>query len=478
MRRNNPYFGYVPPDNTLDWAKLTGGLVDTITGISEERQKQREELDKINIENQKIVSTVDRYADPTLDQFVLSASEQGRSVMTTWNTQLKNREIKPAEYRNRMNNLMTNWAQFGTATKTFNSRIQEALKRSELNEDGESVASGYELYKIKQLAEYGNLKNKKAFIDPQTGNIMSGVLNEQTGLVDPSTLVTGAALNNPENLQANKVNVNKLVSNSVKNWEPYILESGTITTGGKGMNPFLAKAMSTLTASIMTTPEAIASILDDNQAEYEIEYWTTQDEKKSVINKMISEQNAARQKMGQDPMTEDESNKYIEDNSWTMIQNSRDGNGVMRPLITKDQSDRAKEIIENNINAQIGKKVIEDEPLKPTTTPKPPAGDKPTDAQTSAKTKGFEIQQIMSGGFSELEIEQKLKVASGNQFTFKYKKATNTYDAIKIGAKKPSFTGLKTASDMYKIFSTGAQEQYYKQGTKSKSKTQQKQTFD
>jgi hypothetical protein len=46
MRRNNPYFGYVPPDNTLDWAKLTGGLVNTITGISEERAKQRARSNK------------------------------------------------------------------------------------------------------------------------------------------------------------------------------------------------------------------------------------------------------------------------------------------------------------------------------------------------------------------------------------------------------------------------------------------------
>ena len=465
MRRNNPYFGYVPPDNTLDWAKLTGGLVDTITGISEERKEERNALDQINIENQKIVSTVDRYSDPTLDQFVLSASEQGRSVMKTWNTQLKNREIKPAEYRNRMNNLMTNWAQFGTATKTFNSRIQEALKRSELGEDGDSVASGYELYKIKQLAEYGNLKNKKAFIDPQTGNIMSGILNEQTGLVDPSTLVTGAALNNPENLQANKVNVNKLVSYSVKNWEPYILESGTITTGGKGMNPFLAKAMSTLTASIMTTPEAIASILDDNQAEYEIEYWTTQDEKKSVINKMISEQNAARQKMDQDPMTEDESNKYIEENSWTMIQNSRDGNGVMRPLITKDQSDKAKEIIENNINAQIGKKITQDEPSKASTTP---AGDKLTDAQINAQKKGAEVKQIISSG---KDVAKKLRIASGGQYYFKYEKdGWSVYDEEpdELGLAVPKYTGLKYSADMYKIFSTKEQEQYYKQGTKTK----------
>jgi hypothetical protein len=382
--------------------------------------------------------------------------------MKTWNTQLKNREIKPAEYRNRMNNLMTNWAQFGTATKTFNSRIQEALKRAELNEDGDSVASGYELYKIKQLAEYGNLKNKKAFIDPQTGNIMSGILNEQTGLVDPSTLVTGAALNNPENLQANKVNVNKLVSYSVKNWEPYILESGTITTGGKGMNPFLAKAMSTLTASIMTTPEAIASILDDNQAEYEIEYWTTQDERKSVINKMISEQNAARQKMGQDPMTEDESNKYIEDNSWTMIQNSRDGNGVMRPLITKDQSDRAKEIIENNINAQLGKKTIPDKPVK---APTPPAGDKLTDAQINAQKKGAEIKKIMS---SSGDKAQELQNASGGKYKFVWIPAKKSWNVILISSGSLAFEGLKTSSDMYQVFSSKEQQQYYNQGTTKK----------
>ena len=158
-----------------------------------------------------------------------------------------------------------------------------------------------------------------------------------------------------------------------------------------------------------------------------------------------------------------------------MIQMARDGNGVMRPVLTTEQTEKAREVIMDEIDIQLGQKITQDEPAKPT---KPPEGDKPTDAQINAQTKGAEIKQIMSGGFSELEIEQKLKVASGNQFTFKYKKATNTYDAIKIGAKKPSFTGLKTASDMYKIFSTGAQEQYYKQGTKSKSKTQQKPIFD
>jgi len=469
MRRNNPYFEYVPPDNTLDWAKMTGGLVDTITGISAERQQQRALLDQINIENQKIVSTVDSYADPTLNEFALSASVEARSAMKTWYDQLKKREITPAEYKNRNNNLMTGWAEFGTATKTFNSKIQEALKRSELNEDGDSLASGYEMYKIEQLAGYSNLKNKKVFIDPQTGNIMSGILNQQTGLVDPSTLVTGAALNNPENLQANKVNVNKLVSNSVKNWQPYILEEGSVTTEGKATNPYFAKAVSTLTASIMSTPEAIASILDDNQFDYEIGYWTTQDERTTLINKMISEENGVRQQMDKDPMTEEESKKYIEENSWTMIQNARDGNGVMRPLISKDQTEKAKEIVENNINAQVGRKVSLDEP-KAITQKKPPSVKGDTAAQKTANKKGVEIKNIMNSGLSVNEIAAALSTASGGKFIFTKENGTwsaYTEDPSNRGAK-PVYTNMKNASDMYLIFSTKTQQDFYKAGVNSK----------
>ena len=120
------YYGYIPPSNTLDWAKLTGGLVDTITGISDERQQQRDELDKINIDNQKVVSSVDSYSNQTLNEFVLSTSVDARAAMSEWYRQLKNREITPAEYKNRNNNLMTNWAALGTSAK--NIKIQEYRK--------------------------------------------------------------------------------------------------------------------------------------------------------------------------------------------------------------------------------------------------------------------------------------------------------------------------------------------------------------
>ena len=470
MRRNNPYFGYVPPDNTLDWGKLTGGLVDTITGISEERAKQKEELDQININNQRIVSTVDSYSDQTLNGFVQSAAVDARSIIGEWSRQLKNREITAAEYKSRNNNLMTNWSAVGTTAKTFNATIQEALKRQEPDENGNVVASGEELYKIGKLAEFGDLKNKKVFIDPQTGNLMTGVLDPATGQVDPSTLVTGVAMNNIENIQTNKVNLNQLVANNVKNWGDFTKEEGLTTTSGKGLNPQLARAKASLIGVIMNNPSSTASVLDDNTS-YNIGYYSGNSERNTLINNMLKLENETRRDMDQDPMTNEESKKYIDENSWTMIQMARDGNGIMRPVLTPEQTEKARQVIVDQIDAQIGQKITQDELSKASGgSSSSGAGGGPTDAQINAQKKGAEVKKIMSSGEDGTVIAKKLRIASGGDYYFKYENnGWSVYDEEPNNqGAKPKYTGINASADMYKIFSTKEQEQYYKQGTKTK----------
>jgi len=450
----NNYYGYVPPSNTIDWAKLTGGLVDTITGISDERQQQREELGKLNITNQQIVSSVDSYSNQTLNEFVLSGSEEARSTMKTWYDQLRNREIKPAEYKNRMNNLMTNWTDFGTATKTFNSRIQEGLKRSV-----EGVESGFGLYKIDQMAQLSDLKNKKIFIDPQTGNIMSGALDPITGVVDPNTLVTGAALNNPENLQSPKVDLNGIVAAKVKNWGEFRDERNGTTKEGQALNPLFAQAVASLTGSLIGTPEAIASIIDDN-TDTEVAYYINQTELNAIIEDRISTQNDARKILGQEPMTQEESDKFIDDNSFSMMQVQRD-NGVMRPIPTQEQIDFAKKTIQNEIYIQMDSEQVIEQKEK-IIKEKRSNDNKPTENQKDAKKKGALIRSIIS---SQNNVAARLKAESGGVYNFKWDSATNSWSAVKEGDKHPSFSGMKTSADMYKIFS-GGEENYYKEGTK------------
>ena len=440
---------------------MTGGLVDTITGISEERTKQREELAKINVDNQRIVSTVDSYSDQTLNGFVQSAAVDARSIIGEWSRQLKNREITAAEYKSRNNNLMTNWSAVGTTAKTFNAKIQEALKRQEPDENGNVVASGEELYKIGKLAEFGDLKNKKVFIDPQTGNLMTGVLDPATGQVDPATLVTGVAMNNVENIQTNKVDLNKIIANNVKNWGDFTKEEGLTTTSGKGLNPQLAKAKASLIGVIMNNPSSTASVLDDNTS-YDIGYYSGNSERNALINNMLKLENEARRDMDQDPMTDEESQKYIDENSWMMIQMARDGNGIMRPVLTPEQTEKARQEIMNQIDYQLGQKITQDEPTKPE---KPPAGEKLTDAQINAQKKGAEIKKIMS---SSGDKAQELQNASGGKYKFVWIPGKKSWNVILISSGSLAFEGLKTSADMYQVFSSKEQQQYYNQGTITK----------
>jgi hypothetical protein len=281
-------------------------------------------------------------------------------------------------------------------------------------------------------------------------------------------------MNNVENIQTNKVNLNQLVANDVKNWGDFLDDEGLTAISGKGLNPKLAKAKASFIGVIMNNPSSIASVLDDNTS-YDIGYYSGNSERNGLINNMLKLENETRRDMGQDPMTDEESQKYVDENSWMMIQMARDGNGIMRPVLTQEQTEKAREVIMDQIDIQLGQKIIKDPPEKPT---KLPEGDKPTDAQINAQTKGAEIKQIMSSGESGKVIAQKLKDASGGDYYFKWENdgwSAYDEDPNNQGAK-PKYSGLKTSSDMYKIFSTGAQEQYYKQGTKSKTKT--KTTFD
>jgi hypothetical protein len=467
------YYGYIPPSNTLDWAKLTGGLVDTITGISDERQQQRDELDKINIENQKVVSSVDSYSNQTLNEFVLSTSVDARAAMSEWYRQLKNREITPAEYKNRNNNLMTNWAALGTSAKTLSARIQEATTRAYTqDENGEYIASDEELFKIGQMAEYADLKNKKSFIDRQTGNLMTGVLDPETGQVDPNSLVTGVAMNNPENIQVNKMKVDKIISEYVRTIGDYSIESGRTTISGNATNPEVAKVKASIIASIMNNPSGTASVLADNTTD-DVQFYSGTKQRNQLITDMIKKQNETRFYEEKPPMTDEETQKFFNENSWMMIQMSRDGNGVMRPNLTPEQEEKARLIILGKIDAQLDYKKTQGKPPAkegPKNNQEKPSSKKentksgPTDAQINAKNKGTEIYNIISSGDG---VAEKLKRASGGEYDFKWNSRTKSWYAIKPGAKNPSFSGMKNSGDFYKIFSRG-QESYFREGAKKK----------
>jgi hypothetical protein len=141
----------------------------------------------------------------------------------------------------------------------------------------------------------------------------------------------------------------------------------------------------------------------------------------------------------------------------------------MRPNLTPDQEEKARLIILGKIEAQLDyKKDVATAPAKENTrgNTRGNTTDGLTDAQINAKNKGAEIKRIMMSGKN---IKQQLEDASGGEYYFKYEKGGwSVYDEEpdELGLAVPKYSGLNSSAEMYKIFSTKEQEQYYKQGTK------------
>jgi hypothetical protein len=284
-------------------------------------------------------------------------------------------------------------------------------------------------------------------------------------------------MNNPENIQVNKMKVDKIISEYVRTIGDYSIESGLTTISGNSTNPQVAKVKATIIASIMNNPSGTASVLADNTTD-DVQFYSGTKQRNQLITDMIKKQNETLLYEEKPPMTDEETQKFVNENSWMMIQMSRDGNGVMRPNLTPDQEEKARLIILGKIDAQLDyKKTQEKAPTKE--SPKNNQGKAsstkdntkdntkggPTDAQITAQNKGAEIKKIIMSG---KDVAKKLRIASGGDYYFKYENggwSVYDEDPYNLGAE-PKYSGLNHSADMWKIFSTPAQEQYYKQGTK------------
>jgi hypothetical protein len=242
--RYNEYTGFIPADNPIDWATLTGGLVKTITGIGESREAERQALDKLATDNAEIIQNTELGKTQTFDQLVLAGSDKARNKIFDWNKKLKSGELKPAQYKNLINNIKTSWSTFANTTKTFDAQIQEALKRQQ-----EGKGSAFELSNNNRIAELANLRNKITDIDDSNGNFIIGELGSN-GLFDPSSIMDLRAIGKPGNILDDRIDLDAIVDEKTKGIASWLEEEGRKTTTDPLLNPAVERMMFDLSKAI------------------------------------------------------------------------------------------------------------------------------------------------------------------------------------------------------------------------------------
>jgi hypothetical protein len=408
----NQYAGFIPASNPIDWAKLTGGLVKTITDIGESREAERQALDKLQSDNTKILQNTELGKTQTLNQLILSGSNQGRQSMMEWNRLLKAGQITPLEYKNRINNLMDSWSTFANTAKGYDKQMQEALKRQQ-----EGLGSGLELELNNRLAQLGDLRNKATQVDPNNGNFIIGQLG-QDGLFDSSSIMDLRSISQPGNIIDNKVDLLSIVNEKTKGWEDWTIELGAKTITDALQNPAVQRARLDLANGILSNPRATTSILKDNtDGNYDF-YYNKEDLDAKLQDRVVKE-NELNKQLGKPALSGDALDKFIESEKNKFILLAQDDQGVYQPNLTNKQIEDAKQTALDAIDANLKRKVELDEPYR--------GGGRVGGAEDEIKQTSGIPERVYGAwdnveSLGSVESQRIMSQASGGKYSFKWEK--------------------------------------------------------
>lgn len=345
MAINQNIFGYETVD-PVDWSKSANELSKTIFDIGKDREKQKADLDKLKMDNLKLVQQSEGYNSQTFNQKFTSAAQKGRTQLKEWNDMLKRGEITPDEYKLRMNNFTESWGMLGNSIKGFDAKYAEIQKKIQ---DG--TASKASIEAAQYFAKLGELKNLDMFLD-ESGTWVTGRLDAKTGQVIPDNIESAAAIFNPNNTAFDKINLPEAVKEVTELWGQQIVESGITTISDITEKQAFKDSLSDLVGSLTSNPRMVLSILGDNTKEKYQTYYTN-DDRIALLSEAVETENRSRKYQGKDNLSGDELNSFLQKAEGLLIPMRKDASQVYQPVISDEQLIRAEKAIIDAVDMQL-----------------------------------------------------------------------------------------------------------------------------
>ena len=391
------YFGYTPSETRIDWSKLTGDLAQKLTDNENQRKAVLTELDKIESDNNSLVTNTERSKTQNVDELVLGGAQDAKAKMLNWSKALKSGQLTASEYRKRMNNLTEGWKAYANNMKAFDTRMQDAMARQQPGEDGKITGSGFEAAVNEQMAYLGELRGKKLIVNPEDGKVIIGTLNQDNGLVDPNSIMDAMAIGNVSNTIDNRVDLLSMTSEIAKSFGDYSKSDASGTTKDPRQNEAMMKAKNNFISGVLSSDRITSSILTDNTDD-DYDYYFTPEQKKQKLDSMVNDQiqamnetkkysseqiekkiaefkkknkkqdaiNEYRKKLDSETksMTAEEIAEFKKNAESKLILARLDDNNVYQPILTDQQKEAAKEAIDASIMSQVDISKTVNAPLK------------------------------------------------------------------------------------------------------------------
>lgn len=314
--------------NIVDFGAAASGLTAAIKGVDQKRQDRRAENEKIFQDTQATISTPVNTERKTLQDFVVSSADTGRTKLKELYDQMKRGDISRSQFKAASANINKSWGDLAGIVKTIDQRMAEAEKRQELGENGVPVGSEIEVSlneKIARLADFNKLG-----IDIDSNGVMKAKYAGDGGdeYYEISSLLA------PGNAKFDRADLGGLVGAAVKNWEERSKKNITdIRLAGDEWT----EAKERVKNQIVSNPRTAASILVDGSGTGKYKVAIGPEDRLRAIEQFKL----------------DFPNENPED---YIIDMQQDAGGVFQPALNQKQIEAARALVDNEIEMNFGRK--------------------------------------------------------------------------------------------------------------------------
>ncbi len=208
----NTYVEQDPAKSNIDWGAVSKNLTDNLVKFDADRKAKKAEIEKQTIADGAILTELEQYDSTELGGLALGMSNQSAEFLRVQNDLFKRGLISQTDFMQAKQRVLSDWKQFSNVSKQWNDDYKSYVERANNGE-----ASSLELWLNDQNVAFGNLKDVKGFVNPNTGRLSLASIDPETGEVstDPGKHVSMNTINNRFKAKFDDINTTELVKGSV-----------------------------------------------------------------------------------------------------------------------------------------------------------------------------------------------------------------------------------------------------------------------
>lgn len=332
----------------VDWGVIAKDLTTEVKRISEDRAKRRNDIEVSTQEAMKELSLVADLDNQSVNGFVIRGGNFSKNALQTQMELLRNGAIKPEEYQLFMQQQKDGYANLSLFAKNADDKYKAAMERLKNGEDGNQIASELEIVFNEGTFDYTDLKNKQLITNPSTGEMLIVTLQDDGNgnmvipdlKKNPELYQSLATLNNRTAFQLDRRDTGKLTTAAVADLGDVVIStiSDYTVLGGGGVVGKTTGIRQAWDSSLMNEPGAYDKWMSDS-----VDVIAGKRDNPNNFNAMqVLANTGVKLSLKDEPGT---------------IQYRTNGNGMPELMMTPEQIDQARDIVQKQIESKLIQKI-------------------------------------------------------------------------------------------------------------------------